>query len=501
MSLSSPGALKDLRDRLPATLLESGLRLIKTAVVFCAAGFVLALHAQTVRFAINEGGTPAGNIDVTLRPDVAPMTVANFLSYLNAGAYNNTIIHRSVPQFVIQAGGYQLINGAVVTTPTNAPITNEYNLSNTEGTIAMAQSSCSTCTVTAADSATSQWFFNSGTPGNNGTAAANALSLNGQQFVVFGSITAQTGSPNGLALMTAINNLPVFTEVLPGLSADGDFADIPLVNGYVDGATIVPDNFVLVSSVVVLPVPSQLGVLNAASSAAALTTGIAPGELLTIYGQNNLASLGPATGVSYSSSPVSTTLGNTQVFFNNIPGPMLYSSSGQVNVVVPYGIFNANAAEVTVVVQYNGVQSEPLVYRPLPVAPGIFTLNGYGTGDAAVVDNTTGTVIQASNPASVGEILALFGTGQGVSTTATALADGVVVGSTLPYPAATVTLLIDGQTVTPLYAGGAPGDVNGVLQVDFRVPQIAAGAHQIQLQMVSGGTTYTSPTGVNLQTK
>ncbi len=86
-------------------LLESGLRLIKTAVVFCAGGFLFTLQAQTVRFAINEGGTAAGNIDVTLRPDVAPMTVANFLSYVNAGAYNNTIIHRSVPNFVIQAGG------------------------------------------------------------------------------------------------------------------------------------------------------------------------------------------------------------------------------------------------------------------------------------------------------------------------------------------------------------------------------------------------------------
>ncbi len=360
----------------------------------------------------------------------------------------------------------------------------------------MAQSSCSTCTVTPANSATSEWFFNTGTPGNNGTASANATSLNSQQFTVFGSITAQTGSPNGLALMTAINNLPLFTETLPGLSADGSFTDIPLVNGYIDGATIMPDNFVLVSSVVVLPVPSQLGVLNAASSATALTTGIAPGELLTIYGSNSLASLGPATGVSFNSSPVSTMLGNTQVLFNNIPGPMLYSASGQVNVVVPYGIFNANPAEVTVVVQYNGVQSEPLVYRPVPVAPGIFTISG----DAAIVRYGDNLVINASHPASPGNILQLFGEGAGVASPA--LGDGTIVGTNLPYPAAATTLMIDGTTVVqPTYAGGAPGDVNGVLQVNFVVPQLSPGPHQIQLQMVSGGTTYTSPTGVNLQTK
>jgi uncharacterized protein (TIGR03437 family) len=68
---------------------------------------------------------------------------------------------------------------------------------------------------------------------------------------------------------------------------------------------------------------------------------------------------------------------------------------------------------------------------------------------------------------------------------------------------AATTLLIDQTTVVqPTYAGGAPGDVNGVLQVNFVVPQgLAPGSHQLQLQMVSGGTTYTSPLGVNLQTK
>ena len=452
-------------------------------------GIATTLPAQTVRFSFNGGSlATTGNIDVVLTPTTTPLTVANFLSYLNAGAYNNSIIHRSVPAFVIQAGGYQLINGAVSTTSQNAPITNEFSVSNTKGTIAMAQSSSPTGTPTAANSATNQWFFNT---------VNNASSLDSQDFVVFGSITAQTGSPNGLALMTALNQLPVFTEVLPGLSSVGDFTDIPLINGYIDGNTIVPDNFVLVTSVVVLPVPIQTGVLNSASAAAAIQNGIAPGELLTIYGRDSYASLGPSTGVSFSSNtnPLSSTLGNTQVFFNNIAGTMLYSSSGQVNVVAPYEI--AGASEVTVVVEYNGVQSAPLVYRPVPVAPGIFTING----DAAIVRYGDNAIINTSTPASPGDILQLFGEGAGVSSPA--LGDGMIVGSTLPYPAATTTLLIDGTTVVqPTYAGGAPGDVNGVLQVNFVVPQgLKPGSHQLQLQMVSGGTTYTSPTGVNLQTK
>jgi uncharacterized protein (TIGR03437 family) len=97
----------------------------------------------------------------------------------------------------------------------------------------------------------------------------------------------------------------------------------------------------------------------------------------------------------------------------------------------------------------------------------------------------------------VGDTLELFGEGYGVPTAGTTLADGAIVGTTLPVPAAGGTLLIDGQTVPTLYFGGAPDEVNGVLQVNFTVPQLAPGSHQIQLSV--GGRT--SPTGVTLQTK
>jgi uncharacterized protein (TIGR03437 family) len=439
------------------------------------------LPAQTVRFSISGGPTATGTIDVQLNPAAAPKTVANFLNYVSSGGYTNSIFHRAaysngVP-FIIQGGGFQYNNNAVVTTPVNAAVTNEYSLSNVRGTIAMALSAPSG--VTDINSATDEWFFN---------VSNNSTSLNSQQFTVFGTIVGTAG----FKIMDAISVLPEYDEsaILP------DFSTIPLVN-FTSGT---PDatNYVLVTSIVVLPEPAQLGVVNAASSAAALTSGIAPGELLTIYGSNSLASLGPATGVGFDqkSNPVSTTLANTQVLFNGTPGPMLYASSGQTNVVAPFAI--AGSSTVSVVVKYQNIASDPLLFRTVPAAPGIFAISG----DGAIVDNTTGAVINVSNPASVGEILALFAEGQGVMTPA--LADGAIISGNPPYqtPVATTTLLIDGQPVpTVYYTGGAPADVNGVLQVDFAVPSLAPGKHQIQLQVVSGGTTYLSPTGVNLQTK
>jgi uncharacterized protein (TIGR03437 family) len=60
-------------------------------------------------------------------------------------------------------------------------------------------------------------------------------------------------------------------------------------------------------------------------------------------------------------------------------------------------------------------------------------------------------------------------------------------------------LLIDGNPVPTAYFGGAPGLVNGVLQVNFTVPTLNPGSHQIQLQV--GSPARTSPMGVTLQTK
>ena len=139
-------------------------------------------HATVVRM-----HTVLGDIDVLLFDSAAPATVSNFLTYVNSGAYANSFIHRSVPGFVIQGGGYTYNNG-VVAIPQNPPVVNEFSpsRSNLRGTIAMAKLGSDP------NSATSQWFFN---------LANNASNLDNQNggFTVFGQVVG-----NGMQVVDAI---------------------------------------------------------------------------------------------------------------------------------------------------------------------------------------------------------------------------------------------------------------------------------------------------------
>ena len=100
-----------------------------------------------VRFVTSEGA-----FELQLRPDVAPETVENFLSYVEDGFYDATIFHRVISGFMIQGGGF---TADMAQKPTNAPIKNEASqtLPNLRGTIAMARTNNP-------DSATSQFFIN-----------------------------------------------------------------------------------------------------------------------------------------------------------------------------------------------------------------------------------------------------------------------------------------------------------------------------------------------------
>ncbi|NIP37913.1 MAG: peptidylprolyl isomerase A [Candidatus Dadabacteria bacterium] len=106
-----------------------------------------------------EGGNPVvliktskGDIKVELDKEKAPITVENFLSYVNDGFYNGTVFHRVIKNFMIQGGGF---TADMKQKPTKDPIKNEAKngLSNARGTIAMARTAV-------VDSATSQFFIN-----------------------------------------------------------------------------------------------------------------------------------------------------------------------------------------------------------------------------------------------------------------------------------------------------------------------------------------------------
>jgi peptidyl-prolyl cis-trans isomerase A (cyclophilin A) len=96
--------------------------------------------------------TSLGNITIELDAAKAPVTVKNFLAYVDAGAYAGTIFHRVIDGFMIQGGGF---DADLQRRPSRAPIKNEAGngLPNRRGTIAMARTSV-------VDSATNQFFIN-----------------------------------------------------------------------------------------------------------------------------------------------------------------------------------------------------------------------------------------------------------------------------------------------------------------------------------------------------
>jgi cyclophilin family peptidyl-prolyl cis-trans isomerase len=96
--------------------------------------------------------TSEGDISVRLDAEKAPVTVENFLAYVDSGFYNGTIFHRVIPNFMIQGGGFL---PDMTEKATRDPIVNESKnrLHNLRGTIAMARTNDP-------DSATSQFFIN-----------------------------------------------------------------------------------------------------------------------------------------------------------------------------------------------------------------------------------------------------------------------------------------------------------------------------------------------------
>ncbi len=96
--------------------------------------------------------TTDGEITIELFADKSPITVENFLSYVDAGHYDGTVFHRVIPNFMIQGGGF---TATLEEKETGDPIVNESinKLHNTRGTLAMARTSDP-------DSATAQFFIN-----------------------------------------------------------------------------------------------------------------------------------------------------------------------------------------------------------------------------------------------------------------------------------------------------------------------------------------------------
>lgn len=209
---------------------------------------------------------------------------------------------------------------------------------------------------------------------------------------------------------------------------------------------------------------------------------VCPGEIITIFGSG----LGPSTLVGLqldSRGYVSTSLAGTQVLFDGVAAPLLYTLAGQVSAVVPYAVTGKTSTQLQV--RYQGQNSKSITIPVTSVVPGIFTIDASGKGPGAIL-NQDGTVNSAGNPAAVGSYVFVYATGEGQ--TAPGGIDGKPGDAPAPTPIAhPVTATVGGVDAQVQYAGGVPGLVAGVLQVNVLVPQGVATGDSVPIVLSMGG--------------
>ncbi len=229
--------------------------------------------------------TTNGAFDIIFFPTETPLTVDNFIAYLNAGAYNNMFFHRSPADFVVQGGGYKhtTANGFSAVTKFQA-ILNEPGISNLRGTVAMAKLGGNP------NSATSEWFVN--VQDNSGN-----LDFQNDGFTAFGRVPAA-----GMVVVDAINNLPVRNYTITIGSSSIQLTDVP-INAATAPAVLDPTKLVKV-----------------------LSSGPAPILTYTVTSQNNAIATAALAGTDVTITGVATGSTNIEVKATDLDGNFVTQS-------------------------------------------------------------------------------------------------------------------------------------------------------------------------------
>lgn len=217
-------------------------------------------------------------------------------------------------------------------------------------------------------------------------------------------------------------------------------------------------------------------------------TEVAPGAIVTVFGTD----IGPAGDLISSrveNGRLATELGGVGMTFDGIPAPLIYVSQHQISAVVPYGIGASPVARLS----RDGVVTSGLTISSSSTVPGLFTADSSGKGLVAAL-NQNGSIHSVANPAASGSVIVLYATGAGVLTAD--LGDGAVTGSRLVGPRAPVWVKLGKLDARVLYAGTAPGLVNGVIQVNVEIPADQLPGDAVPIQLAIGSAT--SPPGTTI---
>ena len=258
---------------------------------------------------------------------------------------------------------------------------------------------------------------------------------------------------------------------------------------YTGAITITPADTTIATSVINVSLnvtsnnPATSGItVKSVLNAASLQPGpLSPGEIVSIFGTGLGTTAGAGPTISQAGA-VGTSIGDTRVLFEGVPAPLLYARADQINAIVPYGIYGRFASSLQIEVAGN--RSDTLQLRVDPAAPGVFTANGTGTGQGAIV-NQDGTINSPIYPAPRGSVIAIYGTGEGQ--TRPAGQDGRIITTDIRPPIGVVGVKIAGASVDVVYAGSAPGMVSGAFQINAVIPANTPTGGQIPLEVSIGG--------------
>ena len=277
----------------------------------------------------------------------------------------------------------------------------------------------------------------------------------------------------------SVNGLPPGQHVLDIVATGTD-------DGVSGGSWIWVDAFQVSGSVTAAPPSiSAGGVVNAASFTAAPNNQVAPGQIVSVFGQNFTASAGAiATAL-----PLPTELApeNVSITACGRAFPLYSVSQGQINAQLPLECPQTGTVTATVT---SGGQTATQTFTVAQASPGIFTLNGSGTGDGVIL-HANNTLVSAAAPARAGEEVVIYATGLGA--TSPAFATGVAANQT-NTTSKPVTVTIGGQNATVMYSGLTQGLV-GLYQVNAIVPSGLTGSQPV---VITVGTTFASRAGVTM---
>jgi uncharacterized protein (TIGR03437 family) len=325
--------------------------------------------------------------------------------------------------------------------------------------------------------------------GGKFTAVPFAQSLNGFDVMFQGMAVSANGSMKGSGILWILKPATwpqPARAVLQALNAEdltevwnSDMVETNLPGNFVkfanptvaDGKVFVPtaSNTLAVYGALkgtASGTPVITGVTNAASYAQGP---LAVGEIVAIFGKN----LGPAqlvVGWFDDSATMVRALGGTEVTFNGVPGPLLYSSDGAIGSIVPFEV--AGAGNIEVQVSYTGQVSAKVTMKSASAAPGVFTADASGSGPAAIL-NADYSLNTPDNAAEAGSVVVVYATGGGQ--TQQPGSTGAITTGAMPL-AADISVKAGRLPATVLYAGNAGGEVAGTLQLNLLLPQGISGA-------------------------